>query len=176
MLKTFRIQSQSRAWLFLHFAQPPAQNLVLLYHYIVFLRTTIITLVAKSATLVCAWLTRNFQFCYYFGKADWCGWQPRHLHSISEARTMPINLYAWAHSWPYELGWPRGDCHPTARHIHSRVINIPWELLFCMPFSCLQLFSTECRHCGLWQEGLGGIYTLLFCHVSCSCPSQKVVE
>jgi len=28
----------------------------------------------------------------------------------------------------------------------------------------------------LWQEGLGGIYTLLFCHVSCSCPSQKVVE
>lgn len=45
--------STKQSLVFSSFAQPPALNFVMLYHYIGFFITTIITLVAKSATLDC---------------------------------------------------------------------------------------------------------------------------
>lgn len=47
---------------------------------------------------------------------------------------------------------------------------------FCSGFLVPSAIFRRVQALGLRQEGLGGIYTLLFCHVSCSCPSQEVVE
>lgn len=81
MLKTLQIQAKSRAWLFPLSKQPEFKCWMLI--------TTIITLVAKGATLDYVWL--NFRFCNHFGKADSCGWRSSHLRSISEVGALSVH-------------------------------------------------------------------------------------
>lgn len=88
-------------------------------------------------------------------------------------------------SWTL-VGWPTRRCCPTVLHVHCGVINIPWE----PPFFYYFFLQRVSRAFSYFPQSTGtgaaagrfgwylytGIYIPLFCHVSCSCPSQEVVE